>query len=344
MRLTGTVLSQSAFRTGAEKTSPCAGFSQVVAASQSRVVFASDCGLPSERRMPQAGLLRRAKRLPPPGHPTRGGSRQRRAASGQVQRRAPRPAPEPWLPVGYEATPHDLLRRSLPTCPSATGARPACAEVLGRERRTGCALRKDIARPPGVKFPGCPRSAPGQKNVALRRRRNAGAAPQKNGPFGRLTSRRQSRRRTLEHASRRRESAGPGENRVAPALLCRQRRQRSKAGKLRGGIGIFARPTPRAQTRPRPRGMRHPLMPRRAGPASGNRSGRRGIRVPNVSPAPPSRWVRSPADGRSEQIPSAIPQTDRRSAPARGRCGSAWAWPRARRAGPPPWRPACRPW
>ena len=130
MRLTGTVLSQSAFRTGAEKTSPCAGFSQVVAASQSRVVFASDCGLPSERRMPQAGLLRRAKHLPPPGHPTREGSRQRRAASGQFQRRAPRPAPEPWLPVGYEATPHDLCRRSLPTSPSATGARPACAEVL----------------------------------------------------------------------------------------------------------------------------------------------------------------------------------------------------------------------
>lgn len=129
MRLTGTASSQSAFRTGAEKTSPCAGFSQVAAASQSRVVFASDCGLPSERRMPQAGLLRRAK-APSAARASHAGALQGSAEQPPGSFNAERPVP----------------RRSR-GCPSVTKRpRTTCAEDRCRP-----ALPRRVRGPPARK-------------------------------------------------------------------------------------------------------------------------------------------------------------------------------------------------
>ena len=139
------------------------------------------------------------------------------------------------------------------------------------------------------------------------------------------------------------DQAGPrrrhaGRPRGVSARVCRQRARQTR---LRGA-STFCRTDARAQHRPRPRRcVPHAAESR---PRLREQAREAGHPSAKISPAPPSRWARSPADGRSEQIPSAIPRTDRRSAPAPGRYGSAWAWPRARRAGPPPWRPACRPW
>lgn len=168
------------------------------------------------------------------------------------------------------------------------------------------------------------------------RRRNAGADPQKTAPSrGSHPAGRMLPPKGDQTGPRRRHAGRP---RGVSARVCRQRARQTR---LRGA-STFCRTDARAQHRPRPRRC----VPHAAASRPHLREQAREAGHPSaeISPAPPSRWARSPADGRSEQIPSGIPRTNRRSAPVPGRCGSAWAWPRARRAGPPPWRPACRPW
>lgn len=200
--------------------------------------------------MPRAGLLRRAKEpsAARASHAGRLKATQSSGASGSFNAERPVPRRSRGCP--------SVTKRPRTTC-----AEDRCRPALRRrvrgpparkssdcERRTGCPAqrhRKTAARE--VSRLPAPRAKAEKRGPAQTSERR-GSSAKKNGPFGRLTSRGQSRRRTLEHASRRRKSAGPGENRVAPARLCRQRRQRSKAGKLRGASAFLQGRRPRADS------------------------------------------------------------------------------------------------